>query len=221
MSKEAKGQRQLSGGVQELERRLITISNMVESLFADSLIGLVEPNPATLELRAEDCRAHEQCLEIDKLCTELLTNGGLSAQEVRFTSAAIKIAADLKRTADECLRIGEEVRIHQLDSASTTESLASIARMAELTQSMLSDGIEALINRDAAAAAGLYPLFQELASLKSQAVEELTERMVEEEIAIPLLATFLGVAQRLERIGDEVLDISNQVRHLYPRNQRA
>ncbi|MCK4373944.1 MAG: hypothetical protein KAX19_01405 [Candidatus Brocadiae bacterium] len=219
MSGKPMDERQVRGEVQELERQLIAMGNMVESLFADSVMALVERTPGVLPgLRAEDCRAHERWLEIDKFCTELLINGELDPEQVRFISAAIKIASDLKRTADECVRIGEGVRSCELDSLATAGSLASIPPMAALTQSMLSDAIEAFIRRDAAQAAALHLVFRELASLNGRAVKELSEGIAGGEIPAAVGAAFVGVAQRLERIGDDVLSIANQVRHLDLRN---
>jgi len=209
-------------GLEELERRVIAMGNMVESLFADSAMALIESSSATVpQMRTEDRRAHERWLEIDKLCVELLTMGDLTAEQVRSVWAAARIAGALKRAADESLRIGESLRSCLAAGAVEATSLASIPRLAALAQSMLGDAIEALANRDAAEAATLRQTFRELTSLSSLATQELTERLTAGEIGMPVGAVCLGVAQRLERIGDEVLDISNQVNHIYRQNQSS
>jgi len=207
--------------LKRLERLLITMGNMVESLLADSVMALVEGSPPLMPgIRREDCKAHEQWLEADKLCLELLASGKLEPAQVRFVWAADKIATALKRTADESLRIGESL-CSCADSSPTAGALSATPRMATLTQSMLSDALEALVNRDAVEAAALHLVSRELASLNGQATRELTEGLAGGRIAVPLGAACLGAAQRLARIGDEALEISNQVSRLYRHNQTA
>jgi phosphate transport system protein len=212
--------KQVHGEVRELERRVIAMGNMVESLFADSVMALIESSPGMVPgMRAEDCRAHEQWLEVDKLCIELLTAGQLEADQIRFVWAAARIATDLKRTADESLRIGEALRSCVPEYPSMSKPLASVPRLAELTQSMLGDALDAFVNRDAVQAGALHLVFRELASQTAQTVKAITQGLTTSEIAAPLGAACLGVAQRLQRIGDEVLDISNQVSHLHRHTQ--
>lgn len=222
MNDEGMDEQQVRGELEELERQLIAMGNMVESLFADSVVALMERNPNVVpELREEDQRTHERWLEIDKLCVELLCNGKLGSDQIRFVSAAIKIAADLKRMADESLHLGEGIRSSALGSLPAAESLASIPRLAELTQSMLNDVIEAFINRDAGEAAGLHLVYGELAALRARSVDELGDGMLKGSIPIQLGIALVGVSQRLQRMGDEVLDISNLVCRLEARTREA
>jgi phosphate transport system protein len=205
----------------ELERRLIALGNSVESLFADSVVALLERGPQTVEdLREEDYKAHERWIEVDRLCSDLLADAQPTREQVRFITASIKIAADLRRAADESLRIGESLRSCG-GAVLEAEPTDSVPRMVGLTQSMLSDVIEAFLNRDVAEASGLHLVFRELTSLSNEAVTELSEAMQKASVEIQAGTALLSVAQRLERIGDEVLDISNHVSHLYREVQRG
>jgi phosphate transport system protein len=211
--------KQVLGEVEELERQVVAMGSMVESLFAEAAMALIEGSPGMVpDLREEDCRAHERWLEIDKLCTELLTNGELDPDQVHFVWAADKIATDLKRAADGALRVGASIRSCDPGSLPTAESLAGIPQMAELTQSMLSDVIEAFINHDAAEAGGLHLVFRELASLNGRTREELASAMSDGKLPVPLGLSLVCLAQQFEEIGNEVLDISNQVRQLHRLN---
>ncbi len=200
----------------ELERQLIEMGNMVESLFADSVVALMEKDwGAETELREEDYRAHESWLKIDKLCLDLLCNRKLKADQVRFVSAAIKIASALKRTADQSLHIGEIIRSFELESLPDAGSLAPVASMIELTQSMLGDVIEALVNHNAEEAAGLHLVSRELASLDAKAVDELGDAMLNGRVPVHLGTGLVRAVQRLQHVGNEVLDIANQLYHVY------
>jgi phosphate transport system protein len=212
---------QVRGEVQELERQVIAMGNLVESLFADSVMALIERNLAMVpELREDDCRAHERWLEVDRLCTELLTNGELEADEVCAVWTAGRIVTDLKRAADESVRIAEALRLQEGDLLAGAESLASIPAMAELTQSMLGDALEAFVNRDAAEASGLRLVYRELAGLHEQAAIEVARGMTGGEISAETGVAFMDVAERLEHIGEEALNVAAQVNHLCRTNSR-
>jgi len=211
---------QARGDVRELEQRVIAMGNMVESLFADSVMALVESSPGMVPgMRAEDCRVHEQWLEIDRLCIQLLVEKQLEGEQIRFVWAAARIATDLKRAADESFRIGEALRSCVPEYPPNSKSLASVPALAALTQSMLSDAVEALVNRDAVEAGTLHLLARELTSQAAETANEITQGLTTSEIGAPVGAACLSVAQRLQRIADEVVDISNQVGHLYRRPQ--
>ncbi len=191
------------------------MGNTVESLFADAVVALMDRDrQAVPELREEDYRAHERWLEIDKLCVDSLCEGDLDEDGVRFVSSAIKIAAALKRIADESLRVGEGIRAFGPEVLPASKSLAAIPPMVERTQSMLSDVMEALVNHDCKEAAALHLACRELASLDDRAVEQLGEGMLTGAIPLKLGTGFVRMAQRLQHIGHEVLDVANQVCHL-------
>ena len=210
------------GQVAEVRDRLVAMGSMVESLMADSLVALLDANRAAVpELREEDCRTHEQWLEVDKHCTRLLAEGGLDAEQVHFITAAIKIAGALKRAGDETLRVAESTRTCPDDSLTTAKTMASIPRLAEVAQGMLSDLVGALANGDPTQAEGLHIAFRELAAQRKIAVAELAEAMASDSIEAMVGVTLVGVSGNLERIGDEVVDAANHLRHVALRNQQG
>ncbi len=218
MGKKTRKSKRPAVDLRRLERHVIAMGNMVESLFADAVVALMDRNfQAVPELREEDYRAHERWLEIDKLCVDFLCDGNLDEDGVRFVSSAIKIAGALKRMADESLLVGGGMRACGPELPPAAESLAAISPMVERTQAMLSSVMDAFVNRDCEEAAGLHLAYRELALLDDRAVEQLGKGIMSGGITVQLGTEFVGMAQRLQRIGHEVLDVSNQVSHLYRR----
>ncbi len=200
----------------ELRQRLLALGNSVESLFADAVMTLLAgEGQSPDELRAEDCKVHEQCLEIDALCIELLTEDTLSAPHVRFVDAAARMSADLKRTADECLRIGQSLGGCAEALRRSSSPADSLVRLAELIQGMLGDGMEALVNEDATEAAALHLVFREVVDLQKRAAAQLAGAVSEQKLEPRCAVALGGVLVRLERIANEVLDLCNHVSHLY------
>jgi len=199
--------------VDQLERLLVGMCNMAESLFADAVVTFLDGRGDLVkELRAEDYRAHERWLEIDQLGLDLLSTAEPDPQQTGFIGAAMKIAGGLKRTADESLHIGESLRACQVDNLAGAESLP---RMIELTQSMLGDAVEALLNQDPTQASALYLVFRELTTLSEQGRRQLGEAIEKGALAPHVGVALIGVTVGLGRIGDEVLGIANQVAHIY------
>ncbi len=201
--------------LQEAERRFVALGNAVEHLFADSVVTLLECSEQTVgELREEDYKAHELWLQTDKLCQEVLSDGELEASEAHLLLALVRMAADLKRMADESLRIGQTLRAGQMHCIMEADPTGCLARMVELVQSMHGDVLEAFINRDEAEASALHLVFGELASLGEQVSDELPGHMEEERVSARLALALVQVGQRLERIADDILDVANNVAHL-------
>lgn len=203
-------------GRAELQGLLLELGNNVESLFADAVVALLADTSQTVDdLRAEDYKVHEQCLEVDSFCMERLADGALDESEVRFTIAAGKMATDLKHVADECLRIGESLRARGEELGELANPADSLIRLAELTQGMLSDALEALVNGDATQASALHLVFREVAGLHRKALGELAGAVGEQKLSPSCGIALSGVVLRLDRVASEVLDMANQVSHLY------
>jgi phosphate transport system protein len=222
MTENANSVPQMPGEVAEVKRRLLAMGSMVESLMAASLVALLDGDGnAVPELRGEDCRTHEQWLEVDKLCTELLTGGDQDAEQVRFLSAAAKIAGDFKRIGDDAFHIAEGMRACKSDCLPAARASASVPRLAELAQGMLSGCIESLIDGDPERSAELHEAFRTLTASCGSAVRALIQGVSDGDVTVPAGTALAGVAQRLERIGNEALDAATHVRHFYLRNNRA
>ncbi|MFO8008332.1 MAG: phosphate uptake regulator PhoU [Candidatus Brocadiia bacterium] len=201
--------------VRELERRLVLLGNTVESLFADSVVALVERGAESAdELRAEDYKAHEQWREVDGLCVELLRDGRAEDDHFNHVAAALKIAADLRRIADESMRIGEDLRACAASSLLEADPSGLLPQMVELAQEMLSEMLGAFVDHDGTRASALHLVFRELASARTEAGGKLPQAVEDGSLAAAVGMALFGVTQRLERIGDEVLDACNQVTHL-------
>lgn len=212
----------MPGEVPEVKRLLLAMGSMVESLMAASLVALFDGDvTAVPELREEDYRTHEQWLDVDKLCTELLMGGAQDAEQVRFLSTAAKVAGAFKRIGDEALRVADGMRSCEPQSLSAASAAAAVPRLAELAQGMLNDCIESLIDGDTEHAAGLHESMHTLTTSHSSAVRALIQGVTDGQLGVATAAALAGVAQRLDRIGYEALDAATQVRHFHLRNNQA
>jgi phosphate uptake regulator len=217
MTNEASPATTVVGSLSELERRLIDMGNLVESLFVGSVVALIDRTDEGMpELREEDCRAHERCLEIERAAAGVLAADGLEVAQVRFVLATVKIAGALKRAADEALRIAEGLRSCGAEDLGAARVPGAMSEMTALVQTMLGEAVASIAERRESEMEPLHASMRELAKLNVQALDQLVAgaaRHGEHAVGV-----FLRAAQHLERIGHEALDVATQVRHLYVPN---
>ena len=217
MSNQSKGLPSAAGELKTLQQRLIGMADLVESALAECIVALVDNEPgAAEEVRLEDYKAHRAWLEVDGLCLDLLCSGELDRDQVRFVHAAVKIAMNLKQMADECLRISRQVPAGAAGKLAQGAAAEIIPGIAQIAQSMLSDSIEALVNKDPVEAQGLPRAYPELESLGRQLLQHAVGKTNRAEERLEPTAPLLLAGRSLETIGRRALEIASDVAHLYP-----
>jgi phosphate uptake regulator len=201
-----------------LSRHLGSLAEIVESVFAESLMVLMESDPgAAQEVRVEDYKAHKAWLQAESLCVDLLAGGDLGLREVQFVTSAIRMTMWLKLTADEAASISYRIREYPPAQPGGEEAMGTLAEMATLTQSMLSDGVAAFLNKDGAEAQRLHLVFRELSSLRKRLDQQAagTISSVGGEFG-PAALSLVLVGASLESIGEYVLELESEISRLYP-----
>ncbi|NLW50802.1 MAG: PhoU domain-containing protein [Candidatus Brocadiaceae bacterium] len=210
------------GEVPAVKQQVVALGNMAESLLAATLVALLDGDASAVDrLREEDYRTHEQWIEVDKLCTKLLMAGPQDGGQVRFLSAAVKIAGTFKRIGDQALRIADAVRSGDPARMSAARAASSVPRLAELAQGLLGGCIAALVEGDPDRATELHGTFRSLSALHSRAVHSLMDGVGSGQVEAAAGAGLAAIALRLEHIGRESLEGATQVRHFYLRNHVA
>ena len=218
MSETEKDRSEEREGLEEVYQGLTTLGNRVESVFADCVLALVEQDDELANtLREDNVRTRDAWFELDKTCTAIMSAGQLSEWKARFLSATIKIAMDMKRMADESFVI-----LEQMDNLSAgnmqSVTLERIPRMAEITQDMLTDSVQALVDENPGEARAPKTLHRELVSLNEEIYDDITDRLSEGETSAGAAVSLILVARTLQKVGDYALDISMHVRRLFGHN---
>ena len=199
-----------------LQEQLLSMAGIVESVFADAVVGLVEGDfNVAGDVRLEDYKAHQTWLRAESLCVDLLSTGELNLEEVRFIAAALKIGQNLRRMADEAVQISSHIEACSVGEKSSAPRLELLSRMVEITQGIFSSSIEALVNRDAALAQGLHLVFRELTSLNRRVILDVVGEGEADKPPAQTGVALVLVARALESIGAHGLDMANAVYHLY------
>lgn len=196
-------------------QKLVDMAGLVESAIANAILALVENNPLFARgIRAEDFRVHQVWLSLDRDCNEaLLAYSGGDILTVRFITGVMKIGLDLKRMGDESKNIAD--RSAQLGDEAVIPQAEGIARMSEITQSMLNDAVEAFVNRDAREAKSLLLVNRQLLVLKSDTIQQIAAQLEQTPSLVKAGLQVALVARSLTRVGEYVVDMATNTVHLF------
>jgi len=148
-------------------------------------------------------------IAIDDMCLRLLALRQPMASDLRFITSAMKITTDLERMGDQAVNIAE--RAIFLNQEPQLKPYIDIPRMAEITQSMVKDVLDAFVNRDPKLARSVCERDDVVDGLNDQVMRELLTYMMSDPKAITRAVHLMIVARCLERIADHATNIAEDV----------
>ena len=196
--------------LEELNQKLLEMGGFVETAIRRSVQALVEQNQEIAEQVIHDePRINTREMEIDGLVTRLLALRQPVARDLRFLTSALKINTDLERMGDLAVNIAE--RSLSLMDHPLGQSMTHIPAMAELVQSMLLKTLTAFVDGDEQLARSVLPLDDEVDALRDAVYGRLLGIMQDDPTRVPPAIDLIFVARNLERIGDHVTNIAEDV----------
>jgi phosphate transport system protein len=148
-------------------------------------------------------------ITIEDKCLKLLALRQPMAADLRFITSAMKIVTDLERMGDQAINIVE--RAISLNQEPQLKPYIDIPRMAEITQSMVKDVLDAFVNRDSKLARSVCERDDLVDGLNDQVFRELLILMMSDPKTIPRAVHLMIVSRCLERIADHATNIAEDV----------
>ncbi len=194
----------------ELRKRLLEMSGLVESAIYRSVQALVEKDEdQARQVLRNEARINQMEIEIDELATRLLALEQPVATDLRFITAATKINNDLERMGDLAVNIAE--RSIALMHEPLVKPLIDIPHMANLVESMLRKALDAFVKRDAGLARTVLVSDDAVDELRDAVYSELIRFMQKDPTSVQQSVALLFVARDLERIADHATNIAEDV----------
>ena len=194
----------------ELRKKLLEMSGLVESSIYRSVLALVEKDEEQIrQVMENEGRVNRMQIEIDDLATGLLALQQPMATDLRFITSAIKINSDLERMGDHAVNIAERAR--SLMNEPTIKPLIDLPQMANLVQSMLRESLDAFIKRDGSLARSVMKSDDAVDQMRDTVYDELVHYLEAEPSAIRACIHLMFVARNLERIADHATNIAEDV----------
>jgi len=194
----------------KLNNNLIEMGALIEYAIAKATKALQERDAdAAQKIMADDTIIDEKEKEIESLCLKLLLHQQPVARDLRQISTALKMITDMERIGDQAADISE--LCVYLDGQEYIKKPEHIPQMAEATIKMVTDSIDAFVNKDLELAQSVIDyddVVDDLyVSIKQDLIGLIHEDVGNGEQAFDLLQ----IAKYYERIGDHAVNIAEWV----------
>jgi phosphate transport system protein len=192
------------------EKALSGLDLVVESL--DRTIEACEHQDIELAelVIADDDRIDGRYLETHQEILTLLATQAPVATDLRLISALLHVMHSMERMGDQCVNIAKLIPIAGTNPPSDEEMLRNIVTMGKRVRSMISQAKQAFTGRDVSLAHDLVRQDDVVDNLNRECFN-IALRIGDTEDRREWAMTMMLVARALERIGDNTVDIGEQV----------
>ncbi|MFC1673859.1 phosphate signaling complex protein PhoU [Pseudomonadota bacterium] len=151
--------------------------------------------------------------ELDNFTIQVLALRQPMAEDLRAVISALKIAANLERIGDYAKNVAKRtITLSTMDTVGDAQ--VSVQRMGQAVQLMIKNVLDAYAARDIAKADDVRMRDEEVDMMHTSLFRELLTYMVEDPHSITACTHLLFVAKNVERIGDHVTSIAENVHFL-------
>ena len=154
-----------------------------------------------------------KALDLEEKCFHVIALQAPVATDLRAVVSAIKIIADVERSADLCVNICKAARRiygHELDP----HLRGVIQKMGDQAQVLFKEATEAYLNLDGVRAAALHDMDAYLDDLHRQFIQVIFESHAAGNIDLQVAVQLAVVARFYERIGDHAVNVGDRVRYI-------
>lgn len=203
--------RSFDSELNELTHIIAQMGGLAEDQLANAIKALVRRDAdLAAKVIVQDARIDELELEADDQALRLLALRQPKAVDLRAVLTSLKTATELERIGDYAKNVAK--RTATVVAAPPVGGAAgSLGRMASVVQGMISNVLDAYINRDAAKAEDVRARDAEVDQLHTSLFRELVTYMMEDPRNITACTHLLFIAKNIERIGDHATNIAEYV----------
>ena len=196
--------------LKDMNNSLIQMGALIENAIALATKALIEQD-STLAQKAIDCdkEINEMEKHIESQCLKLILHQQPIASDLRLISTALKMITDMERIGDHATDISEITLL--LSDVIYIKKLEHIPQMARATIKMVSDSIDAYVNKDLALADSVIKYDDAVDALFCTVKEDLIALIHEDVENGGQAMDFLMIAKYFERIGDHAVNIAEWV----------
>ena len=202
----------------EIESLLVEMADLVAKQINDSALALqLGDNQLAKAVTKNDSKINRLEEKIDDKAIRLIALRQPMAEDLRSAITTLKVSNCLERMGDYAKTLSYRAR--KVDDFSAMKSiLRSITETSEKIINMLNVVMEAYVNRDLNKAYNAREADQEINDRTDALFRELLTYMMENPRNIETCTHLLFISKNLERSGDQVTNIAEQVHYLVTGN---
>jgi phosphate transport system protein len=194
-----------------LKEQLLRMGAIAEEMIQKAVKALRERNEKlTQEVFESEKVVNQMHVDIDDRCLKLIALHQPMAADLRLITAAMKINSDLERIADQAVNAGQTCYYH-LFKETPVPQITMITQMAEISQKMLRESLDAFSRRDVELAKQVLKQDEEEDRLKAQALSSLIDLLKKDPAHSSQYVDLILLSRNMERIGDHATNVAEDV----------
>lgn len=193
-----------------IRQKFIQMSQLVGEAISSAIRALTERDLALAEgIIANDQHINRLRFQIEEDCLALIATQQPAASDLRAIIAVMHMVVEMERIADHAAGIAKIVIL--MSEEPLLKTLKKIPKMGELSRQMLSDCIQAYLNRDEAWAREIAERDSEMDEMYQAVYHRLIKIMIKKPDLVTRATYLMWCAHNLERIADRVTNLAEQV----------
>lgn len=199
--------------LREIEEAVIQMATLVESAIARAMQALSRRDSLLAEdVIASDSAVNELQRSIRNRCISVMARQAPVAKDLRELTTVQLVINELERMGDHAVGIAKQARrLHEYELLPT---IGDLTELAKLVREQVRQGIQAFIDVNVRAARDICEKDDEIDHQYRTIFTDLLDRMTKDASVVPAATSLLFVAHDLERIGDRVTNICEDVVYL-------
>jgi phosphate transport system protein len=196
--------------LREIEESVVYMATLVESAIARAMQSLTRRDTLLAdEVIGGDNAVNELQRNIRNRCISVMARQAPVARDLRELMTVQLVINELERMGDHAVGIAKQaIRIIEYEPLALVGDLAEVAK---LVRQQVRDVIQAFVDVNVQAARDICARDDEIDHQYRQVFAALLDRMVQDSTTIPAATSLLFVAHDLERIGDRVTNIAEDI----------
>lgn len=197
---------QFDQALQDLQDNLVFMGSMVSQAIREAVKALLAGDKdAAIDIISGDAAINARRFKLEDACLTLIATQQPMARDMRLLAGLLEISGELERMGDYAKGIGR-ITIY-MNGAKPPFPVQHIPQMADIGLDMLSQALEAFLQRDVEAALRIPQRDDEVDALYNQLSRELLEILLEQPEKMECANYLFWAAHNLERFADRVTNI--------------
>ncbi len=197
-----------------IQAQIMKMGGLVEGAIRESALSLDTRD----EELAEKVRAADKAIDaleelINEEAARVIALRAPTARDLRLVLTVIKISANLERIGDYGKNMAKRTSVLS-QMAPVSDSTGALRRMAREVELMLKDALDAYVQRDAELATSVIMRDEDVDQMYNALFREFLTFMMEDPRNISACMHLHFIAKNVERMGDHVTSIAEQVIYL-------
>ena len=205
--------------LEQLRQSLLTMGMAVAQAIDDAVTSLARQDAGLAgRVMSYDDEIDQMEIDIEDKCMVLIARQQPIARDLRIIGTGLKITTDLERMGDHAYDIAKIAQ--DMANQPLIKPLVDIPRMAQMSQKMLKDALDAYITLDITLAEQVCLNDDEVDNIYHQVFRELLTYMMEDPKTITQATQLIFVARYLERVADHATNIAEWTIYLVTGQRR-